>query len=34
VGLQAEDTKPVVEGAGLCPGGSLLTRLGLVLIVM
>jgi hypothetical protein len=29
VGLQAEETKPVVDGAGLCPGGFMfLIRFG------
>jgi hypothetical protein len=32
VGLQAEETKPVVDGAGLCPGrfGSLIHFGGLI----
>lgn len=31
VGLQAEEAKPLVEGAGLCPGKSYTTRLYLAI---
>ena len=34
VGLQAEEAKPLVDGAGLCPGNiSLLSNFALVLLI-